>query len=283
MDGELQPSCDSIIKACYNSPCRITPRVTKMTFSFPLFHFSGPINTTLSPSTFTASAIHPTTTLPSRHAPMNRFTMAWMGAIVALIILSQLSMIVDISKYKHLNPSDIKSSAPRTRPRATTLNQIQYLQEQLAAFGEVKEGQDMLRKQQDTLRKQKDELLEKEERLHARKEEYETQLGRMGDIEKDLIAKEVELKEKGELLEKEKGRVARETEWLKNSQLTLTRVVDRGEGPQPAAPPLRSEADKRLAQRCVRSGHKGGVFLFHNRKAGGSTLFDILRENLCDK
>ena len=43
---------------------------------------------------------------------------------------------------------------------------------------------------------------------------------------------------------------------------------------------FRSESDKVLAQACVRRG-LGGIYLKHNRKAGGSTLTKMIKNTAC--
>lgn len=44
--------------------------------------------------------------------------------------------------------------------------------------------------------------------------------------------------------------------------------------------PLRSEEEKEFAQLCTRA-HRGGVYIKHHRKAGGSSLYSILNRQVC--
>jgi hypothetical protein len=46
--------------------------------------------------------------------------------------------------------------------------------------------------------------------------------------------------------------------------------------------PMRSAATKDLAQQCVQAG-QGGVYIKHHRKAGGTTLYKVLRSDVCKR
>lgn len=45
---------------------------------------------------------------------------------------------------------------------------------------------------------------------------------------------------------------------------------------------LRSESAKLFAQRCTQA-HRGGVYVKHNRKAGGSSLYAVLQPSVCPR